>query len=384
MTREFLQKTTLISITLASIMGVSCIMPTLPLLAKVFDIELHKSGLVLIFLTLPGVFLSPLAGVLADRLGRKQILVPALLLHALASAACFFTENFDQLLFCTLLQGIGAAPLLMLYGTIIGDLYHGMERIKVLGLNATALSVGAALFPLAGGILADYNWRLPFLLPLVGVPVAWAAARLPLPKPDAQQSLRTYLDHTVHLLQNKRILALFFLSLGTFVTVYSGLLTGVPYLAHLRFDASSSQIGIVLASSAAGTALGAFFLSRCVGRLAPRTFLFTSYICHIIAFICIPLITGLWWLALPMLIYGCGQGFVAPSIYSQLMQHTPDESRAAIMALNATIIRGSQVLGPLLSGFLLKSFQLEVIFTVSCVMAFGMFILVYFFITPEK
>ena len=384
MTSEFWQKTTIVSITLASIMGVSCIMPTLPLLSQVFEIELHHSGLVLIVLTLPGVFLSPLAGVMADRVGRKQILVPALILHALASAACFFTQNFDQLLFCTLLQGIGAAPLLMLYGTIIGDLYHGMERIKVLGLNATALSVGAALFPLVGGILADYNWRLPFLLPLVGLPVAWAASRLHLPKPDTQQSLRVYLDHTVHLLQNRRILALFVLSLGTFTTVYSGLLTGVPYLAHLRFDAPSSLIGIVLASSAAGTAMGAFFLSRCAGRFPPRTFLFISYSCHIIAFTCIPLMTGLWWLALPMLIYGWGQGFVAPSIYGQLMQHTPEESRAAIMALNATIIRGSQVLGPLLSGFLLKRAGLESIFLTSSAMALGMFLLVYFFITSEK
>lgn len=365
-------------------MGVSCIMPTLPLLSQVFEIELHKSGLLLIVLTLPGVFLSPVAGIMADRVGRKQILVPALILHALGSAACFFTESFEQLLFCALLQGIGAAPLLMLYGTIIGDLYHGMERIKVLGINTTALNIGAALFPVLGGILADYNWRLPFLLPLVGLPVAWAASRLHLPKPNNQQSLRVYLDHTVHLLQNRRILAFFILSLGTFISLYSGLLTGVPYLAHLRFDASSSQIGIVLASSAAGTATGAFLLSRCAGRFSPRTFLFTSYTCHIIAFLCIPFITGLWWLALPMLVYGWGQGFVAPNIYGQLMQNTPEESRAAIMALNATIIRGTQVLGPLLSGVLLQHFWLESIFLTSALIAGGMFLLVYFFITAEK
>ncbi|SHN61030.1 MFS transporter [Desulfovibrio litoralis] len=380
---DFAQKATLISITLASIIAVSSVIPLFPLLAKHFNVELHDIGIVLVLIALPGVFLSPVAGVLADRWGRKKLLLVALVWHSLASLACAFTNDLLSFLFVAFLMGVGAAPLLMLYATIIGDLYQGVERIKMLSLNSTAMGIGVAFFPFLSGLLGDINWRLPFFLPLLALPAAFAASRLEFPPLKNNDTISHYLDNTLHILRNKKILAVFVVSLLTFVSGYSAIYTGISFIAHLKFEASSSEIGTVLAFGALSTACGAFLLGRFAPLFSPRFFMMTSYFCHIVALSSIYFFTGLWWLIIPVAIYGFGQGFITPNIYSQIMLNTPEESRAVVMAINAMIIRAAQVLGPLLSGFLLKHFGLASIFEVSILMMCVLLILVYLFIQKK-
>lgn len=109
-------------ITLMVVMGVSSIMPILPDLARTFDMPMSSVGMVFMAFTLPGVVLTPLGGILADRIGRKKVLIPSLLLFAAGGVACAFAPSLPVLLACRFVQGIGAAPLGVLYTTIIGDL----------------------------------------------------------------------------------------------------------------------------------------------------------------------------------------------------------------------------------------------------------------------
>ncbi|MEH1888101.1 MAG: MFS transporter [Nostoc sp.] len=92
--------------------------------------------------TLPSLFLGPIIGVLADRWGRKIIIVPSLFLFGIAGTACTFARDFNLLLWLRLLQEIGAASLLSLSITLIGDFYTGDRRSTAMGYNASISSVG--------------------------------------------------------------------------------------------------------------------------------------------------------------------------------------------------------------------------------------------------
>jgi MFS family permease len=87
-------------------------------------------------------------------LGRKKIIVPSLLLFGIAGTACAFARDFNLLLLLRLLQGIGAASLLSLSVTLIGDLYAGDRRANAMGYNASVTSIGTAIYPTVGGALA--------------------------------------------------------------------------------------------------------------------------------------------------------------------------------------------------------------------------------------
>ena len=74
----------LFGITLFVVMGVSSILPVLPSAGRSLNIPMAEIGLLLTSFTLPGIFLTPFAGILADRYGRKAVLIPALVIFGIA------------------------------------------------------------------------------------------------------------------------------------------------------------------------------------------------------------------------------------------------------------------------------------------------------------
>ena len=162
------------SISFVVVMGVSSLTPVFPAVVEALGISPEQVGLLITFYALPGIFLTPVYGVLADRFGRKQVLVPALVLFAVAGSACAFVRDFQLLLALRFLQGIGGASLGFLTATLVGDLYQGARRTEAMGYKASVLSMSSAVLPLIGGGLALFGWYVPFALPILGLAVGAA------------------------------------------------------------------------------------------------------------------------------------------------------------------------------------------------------------------
>jgi ACDE family multidrug resistance protein len=160
----YLNKNLLIifSITLLGVMGVASITPAFPEIATHFQIPYKKVGWLITVFTLPGIALTPVLGVLADRYGRKTILAPALFLFALAGFACSQVNDFETLIVLRFIQGIGAASLGSLNVTLIGDIFKNEQRPAAMGYNASVLSLGTAAYPAIGGALTMISWNFPF------------------------------------------------------------------------------------------------------------------------------------------------------------------------------------------------------------------------------
>jgi len=72
--------------TLVAVMGVSLISPALPAVQEAWNISEAQASLLLSAFTLPGIFLTLPIGLLTDRIGRKPILIPALIVFGLSGA----------------------------------------------------------------------------------------------------------------------------------------------------------------------------------------------------------------------------------------------------------------------------------------------------------
>ena len=81
-----------------AVLGTSSITPAFPTIVRELGVSSGQVGLLITVFTLPGIVMTPLLGVLSDRYGRKKILVPALLLFAIAGGACAFARDFNVLL----------------------------------------------------------------------------------------------------------------------------------------------------------------------------------------------------------------------------------------------------------------------------------------------
>lgn len=134
-------------VALMGVMGVSITLPILPKLGAVFHQDAAGVALLITCFTLPSAFMTPVAGVLADRFGRKAVLLPGLLLFACGGMGCAFSDSFEILPGMASHTRAGAAPLGILYGTLVGDFYKEADRPKVMGMVGATISFGHRVVP---------------------------------------------------------------------------------------------------------------------------------------------------------------------------------------------------------------------------------------------
>jgi len=112
------------------------------------------------------------AGLLGDRLGRKRMLLGALLLFGVASVACAYAQNAGQLIAARAALGLGAAVVMPLSGAVLTVLFAPAERARAMSIWVTASALGIPLGPLLGGWLLDNFWWGSVFL--INVPVVVA------------------------------------------------------------------------------------------------------------------------------------------------------------------------------------------------------------------
>lgn len=338
-------------ISLIAILGVASVTPAFPKLEEALNVPPQNIGLLVTVFTLPTVILGPIIGIFADRLGRKKILVPSLILFGIAGAACGFARDFNLLLLLRFLQGIGAASLLSLSVTLIGDLYTGVRRTSAMGYNASVSSMGTATYPIIGGALATMGWNYPFLLPLVAIPIGLLVLfALKSPEPKGERNLKEYLSNAWIILKNRQLVGLFIASAANFILLYGAYVTYLPKLIATSFGADSFTIGLFLSSISVAIAFTSSQLGRLVRRFSEQTLVRASFVFYALALFIIPFISNLWLLLIPTTIFGIGLGIGFPSIQTILAQLAPKEYLATVISVNGTFFGLGQTLGPLLMG----------------------------------
>ena len=366
------------AITLMAVLGVSSITPAFPKIAETLNIPVQSVGLLITVFTLPGIVLTPVLGVMADRYGRKRILIPSLFLFALAGGACGFVRDFDTLLIFRFFQGMGAASLGALNLTIVGDIFSGKRRTIAMGYNSSVLSVGTAAYPAIGGALAVLGWYFPFYLPFLAIPIALLVIlSLDNPEPRSQQKFWSYLRGALKSMNNRRVIMFFIANLVTFIILYGVFLTYIPILLHDRFMASPALIGVTMSAVSVITAIVASQLRRLLSRFTEIQLLRTSFLLYASGLLIFPFIAHYKLIFIPVLLFGLGHGMNIPVAQSLVAGEASMEHRAAFMSINGMVLRLGQTLGPLIMGGIFLLGGISGIFVFSSVMtvAFSLLLL---------
>lgn len=170
----------LIAICLATLMfslEISSVPVILPTLEKVLNANLRDMQWIMNIYTIGCTTILMAAGTLADRYGRKRILIITLILFGISSLICGLAQNVMLLVVSRFFQGVsGGAMLICQVATLSHQFQEGKERSRAFSIWGIILGVGLGFGPIIGGsIVALLSWEWVFL---IHFPIAILAAAL--------------------------------------------------------------------------------------------------------------------------------------------------------------------------------------------------------------
>lgn len=347
----------ILSSSLIGVMGVSLLSPVLPELRPVFGVGDSEVGLLITVYTLPGVFLTPFLGIAADRFGRRAVLVPLLFVFGVAGAAISFVSSYDVVLALRFLQGVGGSGLITLAVTLIGDVYHDAQRDSVMGLNAGSISVGAAFYPLIGGLLAAIRWNVPFLFFAVSIAVGLLAYFL-LDEPGGQESMgvRRYVGSLASAFLAPTALLVFTAIFLVFLVFYGLVLTALPLLLSDAYSLGSGSIGLVLSMVSVAAAVIASQYDRVAQWQSKPNLIALGFTLYGASLLGVYLADTPVQVGAALLLFGVAFGIVMPSIDTVLITHVSTRLRAGVMGLRTSVLRAGQTVGPFLFTFTAENY----------------------------
>ncbi|AMQ21778.1 MDR family MFS transporter [Geobacillus sp. JS12] len=136
--------------------------------------ELHGLGIMTWLTTaymLTSTTVVPIAGKLADLLGRRIVYVSGLVIFMAGSALCGMANDMTELIIYRGIQGIGGGIMMPMAMIVVGDVFTGKERAKWQGVFGGLYGLASVLGPQIGGFIVDHlNWRWVFYINLpVGI-----------------------------------------------------------------------------------------------------------------------------------------------------------------------------------------------------------------------
>jgi MFS family permease len=354
---------TVLAISSLTVMANATIAPSLPGLAAAFsntpNIE-TLSGMVLSLPSLSVVLTAALFGLLADRFDRRKLLVAVMLLYAAGGASGLFARTMPELLAGRIALGIGVAGTMTIATLLATDLWQGPSRARFMGWQGAAMSAGGILFLLAGGALAEINWRGPFMLYLAALPLALVAWVALVGKTNGQSS-----SANVAVVQFPWLHFVMIGMLAAFSMVMFYIIpTRLPFLMKSIGIASPAQSGIAIAAMTAASLPGALLFGRIRMRFSHEMIFAIAFSLMAAGYGLIAMASNLTGIIAATVTAGLGFGTMMPNLTLWLMAKVPPEARGKAAGLLTTAIFAGQFASPIVSGLVAGQAGLATTFTI--------------------
>lgn len=144
--------------------AMSFLVPAFPGMADQFDKPVGDIQLLIsVFLIGLGVA-QPLHGMIADRIGRRPVLLVGFTIFVIASVASVITTSWTALVICRFFQAVGVSAGTVTSRAIVNDIQPREDAAVTLSYISIAMGVGPIMAPVIGGLLdVNFGWRSIFM-----------------------------------------------------------------------------------------------------------------------------------------------------------------------------------------------------------------------------
>ena len=375
------QATLLVTATL-SVMAGAIISPSLPALEEHFAATPQVDYLTRFIVTIPSIFMAtaaPFAGYVIDKFGRRKLLVAAVLLYAVAGTSAAVIDSITAILVSRAFLGIATAGIMTSVGTLIGDLFTGSARDRMMGLRGAFNNFGGVVYLSLGGVLASTHWRAPFFIYLVALLIAPLILRYIYdPKPLESTGRGSPGGTPVPWLAIIGTYGAAFL----FGSAFYMIPTQVPFLFKEMGFPNPSLAGAGMATATLATGIISLFFARIKALLSPGRMFVLGFAFTSAGFALVAIASGLLASFLGLAVFGVGMGLTTANFSIRLLELAPRRLRGRVLGGQATSIMMGFFLSPLFSQPIAKAWSIPAAFGVASI-ALALAALVFGFFLPR-
>lgn len=352
--------------------GQGVIGPVLPLYAKNFGVSATVVGLTLTVFALARLILNVPAGMIADRFGRRILLIGGPILTSIGMFGSGFAGDIWSLLIWRFIAGGGSA--FYMSGALIYliDIAPSDRRARYVATNQWALSVGVALGPGIGGLVAE-RWGLAAPFHVVGVialvAATYAIFRLPETRNStarASESKNPVRDAAL-IIRSAPFVAIAFVTGTIFMTRAGTRATLVPLHADDTLGWGPGEIGLVFTATGIMTLFTLWPATWATENIGRASVIMFSGLAAALGTLVIAASSTPLWFVMGNIILTLGTGTAGPAPAAFVADLFPEELRGLGIGLYRSAGDVGFVIGPPALGWLSDNASMSVAFqTAGC------------------
>jgi DHA1 family bicyclomycin/chloramphenicol resistance-like MFS transporter len=263
----------LMTATVSSQLALTIFLPSLPAIARSFNVAYGTAQLTLSVYLFAFAFAQLAVGPLSDSMGRRPVLLASLVVFTIGSICCALSPTIETLIASRLIQACGACGGVVLGRAIVRDSRSGPEMMRSMGYMASAMALAPALSPLLGGqLLGAFGWQGSFwFTAAVGLAMLGAVWHIlgetaPKAPPRTTGVVRGYIDGFRVVLRERRFVGLM-IAATCASSGFNVFFSGGPILLIQVMGVAAELFGWFTLAWAGNFVIGSLVSSRLQGRV---------------------------------------------------------------------------------------------------------------------
>jgi DHA1 family tetracycline resistance protein-like MFS transporter len=344
--------------------GFGIIMPIFARRLGEFGSGVEALGLMTLSFALAQLVAAPFMGALADRFGRRPLVLVALASFTAANLGFLLASTTTFFILIRALEGALTAGLFPAAMGVVGDVAPEKDRARWVGIIMGSYGAGLIFGPVVGGILYDsWGFAAPFIASAVMAALAFISAVVMVPEtrtPEIRwrEKLRKRRATAMAVAADDSLWASLPRPLYVFATLLTLDFIGVfafafvePQMVFYFYDElgwTTIQFGLVVSAYGLSMVFGQLVLGRSSDRFGRKPVIILGVLLSTLLYTGLVLVTGYPLMLLVAAVAGMGSALISPALSSYYLDISDEQHRSRILGIKESSAALGGVAGPLL------------------------------------